>query len=76
LHNRITAVENHLKEVYSHLTGYTRRLVKLKEDANALANVINKFGQEETVNSSLKCTLIHLAESLSSIQDYRNVQVI
>ncbi|GBN57810.1 Protein FAM92A [Araneus ventricosus] len=72
---RISNVEKHFSELSSKLSLYNKKLAHVRDSGDDLAKSILNFASKENLNTSLRSSLMHFADLLIAIQEYRDAQI-
>ncbi|XP_055950180.1 CBY1-interacting BAR domain-containing protein 1-like [Argiope bruennichi] len=72
---RISNVEKHFTELSSKLSCYNKKSAHVRDSGDDLAKSILNFASKENLNSSLRSSLMHFADILIAIQEYRDAQI-
>ncbi|CAL4117903.1 unnamed protein product [Meganyctiphanes norvegica] len=72
---RIAKIEKHFSRLCTTFGSYTRRKAKLRDTGDELSKELLDYGETEHLNKTTRQALIETANSVSSVQDYRNLAV-
>ncbi|KAK3864078.1 hypothetical protein Pcinc_030198 [Petrolisthes cinctipes] len=75
IQDRISGVEKHFGEICTSLGAYTRKTAKLRDKGDDLSRVLQNYGEQENLNKSLRSAVCETADTIASVQDYRDVAV-
>ncbi|KAK7086479.1 hypothetical protein SK128_009824 [Halocaridina rubra] len=75
IQERISGVEKHFGKICTALGSYTRKTAKLRDKGDELSRHLTDYGEEESLNKSLRSALCEVGDTLAAVQDYRNVEV-
>ncbi|XP_050736650.1 CBY1-interacting BAR domain-containing protein 1-like isoform X2 [Eriocheir sinensis] len=75
MQERVAGVEKHFGHICSALGAYTRKEAKLRDKGDEVSRALQDYGEEESLNKSLRAALCETADTLAAVQDYRDVKV-
>nr|XP_002736146.1 PREDICTED: protein FAM92A1-like isoform X1 [Saccoglossus kowalevskii] len=72
--SRIGSTEKHFADLCQQIAAYTRKTARLRDKGDDVAKALLTYADSET--PSMKSGLTSFAECMSSVQDYRNAEVL
>uniref|UniRef100_A0A0P4WLQ7 Uncharacterized protein n=1 Tax=Scylla olivacea TaxID=85551 RepID=A0A0P4WLQ7_SCYOL len=75
IQERVAGVEKHFGQICRALAAYAKREAKLRDKGDEVSKALQDYGEVESLNKSLRAALCETADSLTAIQDYRDVKV-
>ncbi|XP_055891366.1 CBY1-interacting BAR domain-containing protein 1-like [Biomphalaria glabrata] len=75
IQDRISHIEQHLSQLCSLASSYTRKTAKLRDKGDLIAKEFLEFSEYEKWNPSLSAGMAKFAENVSAVQDYREAEI-
>ncbi|XP_045124393.1 protein FAM92A-like isoform X2 [Portunus trituberculatus] len=75
IQERVAGVEKHFGQICRALAAYAKREAKLRDKGDEVSKALLEYGEVESLNKSLRAALCETADSLTAVQDYRDVKV-
>ncbi|XP_051158366.1 CBY1-interacting BAR domain-containing protein 1-B [Leptopilina boulardi] len=72
---RISTTEKNFSELHTAFAAYTRKLARLRDKNDEVAEVINTYAKSESINRSLSICLNNFSSTFAVISDYRDAAV-